>query len=136
MNEWDEDPSKSEKSPAHTRLECLDDIVTEIEMGGYGENPWEDYPALKSLLKDRLDWDSDFPMMDIKVEQCKPKGKEPCVLNSTTDCGPRHAETGEIFEMFNGVFKEENEPLLTKREQLEEAFWNTKVPNPLNHTWE
>lgn len=137
VNSWDEDPSKSEKSPAHTRLECLDDIVNEVESGLHGENSWEDYPALKSLLKDRLDWDSSFPMVEIKEEQCKTaKSKEPCVVNATTNCGPKHVESGEIFDIFTNIFKEENKPLTTKREQLEEAFWNTKVPNPLNNTWE
>ena len=137
VNSWDEDPSKTEKSPAHTRLECLDDIVNEVESGLHGEDPWEDYPALKSLLKDRLDWDSSFPMIEIKEEHCKTaKSKEPCVVNGTTNCGPKHVESGEIFDIFTKIFKEEGEPLTMKREQLEEAFWNTKVPNPLNNTWE
>ena len=133
---WDEHPSETEKRPAHTRLECLDDLVTEIESGEFGDDPWNNYPALKSLLKERVDWDSDFPMMEITVEECQARGKEPCLRESTIHVGPRHVETGEIFDIFNNTFKEENVPLQIKREQLEESFWNSKVPNQLNHTWE
>lgn len=136
-NEWDEEPSKSEKSPAHTQLACLDDIFTEVKDGGFGDDPWKDHPALKSLLKDRVDWDSDFPMIEIKQENCKQKGRQPnCTLNATTHISPRDSETGKVFDYFNSIFKEENRPMTIKREQMEEAFWNTKVPNILNHTWE
>lgn len=135
-NEWGQEPSKSEKSPAHTQLACLDDIFTEVEFGGYGDDPWKNYPALKSLMKDRIDWDTDYPMIEIKIEECMQKGKQPCVLNATTHVGPRDAETGNVFDIFNSLWNEEDEPMRIKREQLEEAFWNTNVPNILNHTWE
>ena len=135
-NEWGEEPSKSEKSPAHTQLACLDDILNVVETGAFGDDPWRNFPALKSLMKERIDWDTDFPMIEIKVEECKQKGRQPCVLNTTTQITPRDSETGHVFDIFNGVWKEENQPLITKREQMEEAFWRTKVPNILNHTWE
>lgn len=135
-NEWGEEPSKSEKSPAHTKLACLDDIFNIVEHGGFGEDPWSDYPALKSLMKDRIDWDTDYPMIEINVEECQPKGRQPCVLNATTKISPRDSETGKVFDIFNSLWKEENQPMITKREQMEEAFWNTRVPNILNHTWE
>lgn len=54
----------------------------------------------------------------------------------TLHFGPRDAENGHVFDAFNALWKEEGEPLKTKREQLEESFINTKVANMLNHTWE
>lgn len=135
-NEWGEEPSKSDKSPAHTQLACLDDIFTEIESGDHRDDPWKHYPTLKALLKDRLDWDSDFPMIEVNVENCLSKKKSPCTLNSTVALGPRESETGELFDAFHNVWKEEDEAMVVKREQLQESFWNTNVPNILNHTWE
>jgi hypothetical protein len=136
-NEWGEEPSKSEKSPAHTKLACLDDIFNEIEYGGHGSDPWRDYPALKSLMKDRIDWDTDFPMIAINIEECKDgKGRQPCDQKNATRISPRDAETGEVFNIFNSIWKEQGEPMIVKREQLEESFWHTRVPNILNHTWE
>lgn len=114
----------------------MDDVQTEIESGGYGDDPWKDYPALRALLKERKDWDSDFPSpFLITVEECQAKGRQ-CVEVSNMTLGPRMAETGEVFDAFHSVWKEENEPLIIKKQQLEESFWNSKVPNILNHTWE
>lgn len=76
-------------------------------------------------------------MMAVKVEVCHDKsGKKNCVEKETLHFGPRDAESGHIFNAFNALWKEEGEPLIIKREQLEESFMNTKVVNMLNHTWE
>ncbi|CAB9519979.1 Phospholipid--sterol O-acyltransferase [Seminavis robusta] len=136
VNEWGEEPSKTEKSPAHSKLACLDDIFNEIEFGNHGDDPWENYPALKSLMKERIDWDTDSPMVEITIEECKTKGRQPCETKNSTSLTARDSETGEIFNTFNRIWKERDEPMIVKREQLEESFWNTRVPNILNHTWE
>lgn len=117
-------------------MACLDDIYTEIESSDFGDDPWRDYPALKALLKDRLDWDSDFPMIQIDVEKCEAKGRATCTLNSSVSLGPRESESGELFDVFHKIWKEKDEAMLIKRKQLQDSFWNTNVPNILNHTWE
>lgn len=134
--EWGEESSTSEKSPAHTKLACLDDIFTDIETGDYGVDPWMNYPALKVFLKNRQDWDTDIPMIEVAIETCKKNDKKSCEHNSTVLFGPKDSETGELFDGLGEIWKEENDPLRIKREQLEESFHSGNVPNMLNHTWE
>lgn len=136
VDRWDEEPSTSEKSPAYTKLACLDDIYTEVESGDYGTDPWENYPALKALIKHRMDWDSDVPMIEVTVEHCKQNPKLPCDHNTTVTFSPRDSETGDLFDRLGRLWKEEDSPLFIKKEQLKESFWSTNVPNILNQTWE
>lgn len=72
-------------------------------------------------------------MIDIKVELCQ---KKSCVEKETLKFGPKDVEDGRIFDVFHSLWKEEGDPLIIKREQLEESFMNTKVKNMLNTTWE
>jgi len=75
-------------------------------------------------------------MIRIVREQCAEKEKVPCAKNETIDIGPKDVQSGEIFTRFNQIWKEEDEPLQIKLEQLKESFWDTKVENILNSTWE
>jgi hypothetical protein len=117
-------------------LFCLDDLMNEIESSRPGQDPWADFPVLKNLLKDRVDWDSAFPMVSIVNETCQAKEKSPCAMRTTTNLGPRDIQTGELFNTFSRMWKEEGDPLVVKREQLEQSWWHTNVPNILNKTWE
>ena len=45
-------------------------------------------------------------------------------------------QTGDLFRAFSQVWKEEHHQMDIKREQMEDSFWHTKVPNMLNMTWE
>ena len=111
--------------------------MNDIEYSSAHRDPWKNFPALKSLLRDRTDWDTGKPMVDIKVELCsKESGKKDCVEKETLRFGPKDVESGSIFNVFNSLWKEEGDPLIIKREQLEESFMNTKVKNMLNTTWE
>lgn len=132
---WDEEPSADDSNPQKD-LFCLDDLMNEIENSRPDEDPWADFPVLKNLLKDRVDWDSAIPMMSIIQETCGAREKTPCANRTTTNVSPRDAQTGNVFKIFNRIWKEENSPLLTKREQLRESWWRTNVPNILNKTWE
>jgi len=144
-------------------LVCLDDLVRDIEISTDEEDPWGGFPQLKSLLKDRMDWDKDFPMISIVEEDCssdenagddsvttgaddktegrsqsnsnkKKNSKKKCP-NKVLHLGPKDAQRGEIFDHFGRVWNEEGEPMRIKKEQLENSFWNTNVPNMLNRTW-
>jgi hypothetical protein len=75
-------------------------------------------------------------MIEINVEKCQTRRKLPCILDSTERLGPRDSESGDLFDVFHRTWKEADEAMLVKREQLQESFWNTNVPNILNHTWE
>lgn len=131
---WDEEPATT--SQGQKDLFCLDDLMNEIEYSRPGQDPWADFPVLKNLLKDRVDWDSAFPMVSIVNETCQAKEKSPCTMRATTNLGPRDIQTGELFNTFSRMWKEEGDPLVVKREQLEQSWWHTNVPNILNKTWE
>jgi chemotaxis protein histidine kinase CheA len=139
VDRWDEEPSPTEAGRhADTRLACLDDILNEVEMSAdnFKNDPWKNFPALKAIMRDRIDWDSDFPMIGITNEYCEEKEKSPCVKNRTLSLGPKDAQTGNLFTQLSETWKEEGDPLVTKREQLRESFWDPKVKNILNNTWE
>jgi hypothetical protein len=139
FNEWDEEePAKTTPEMLDSRLACLDDIVPEVEANAdpTKRDPWENFPALRLLLKERKDWDSDFPMVNVVKEKCSEKEKSPCARNTTMNLGPRDVETGNIFTEMSHIWKEPGNPMEVKREQLRESFWDTKVPNILNNTWE
>jgi Lecithin:cholesterol acyltransferase len=138
---WDEEPSYNSKSKrnADARLACLDDIYTEIEFSSNDhakENPWKDYESLRVLLKERRDWDSDFPMIKVVKEYCEEKEKSPCARTVAQSLGPKQVQTGELFLNISKTWKEADDPLVIKREQLRESFWDSKVMNILNRTWE
>lgn len=158
--QWDEEPanpktsspaSDDESAPSpfsngntvDPKLACLDDIMTDIELHETPRvDPWKDFPTLKALLKDRADWDSDFPMIEIENCGSTTAGRSTNTTESNdptcrTRLGARDAQLGDMFAEFSKIWKEEREPLMIKREQLLDSFQrNTKVPNILNSTWE
>lgn len=117
-------------------LACLDDVTADIELSGVNRDPWKDFPALRTLVRDRTDWNSSKPMIDIVIEECKTSAKKECIETDYIRIGPKDIESAEIFNTFNELWNEEGSPLITKREQLEESFLNSRVPNMLNKTWE
>ena len=133
---WDDWDSMVEEEEPRRDLACLDDLVREIENIRPGEDPWENFPQLRTLLKDRVDWDSDFPMIGIVQEMCDVKEKEPCASRVTMNLGPKDAQTGELFTHFSRIWNEQGKQLIIKKEQLAESWWNTNVPNILNKTWD
>ena len=139
MEKWDEEPqeaTQSEKKDSDKRLACLDDIMNDIELSSVTRDPWKDFPALRALLLERVDWDTGKPMISIDREKCFPKLKPPCTTKERIFIGPKDVQSGEVFDQFTNLWKEENEPLRIKKEQLQRSFWETKVPNTLNRTWE
>jgi len=143
----DQTDSRPSKQEDDRRLACLDDIMNDIELTAAHRDPWKNFPALKSLLRDRVDWDTVKPMVDVKLEICQQAGsdgggngndkkKATCTEKETLKFGPKDVENGHIFDAFHSLWPEEGAPLLVKREQLEESFMNTKVANILNRTWE
>ena len=117
-------------------MACLDDITNDIELSSVSRDPWTNFPALKALMRDRVDWDSGKPMIDIEFHHCKGKSKTACAKKDVLHVRPTDAGTGDIFNIFTGLWKEEGDPLLVKRAQLEQSFFDKKVPNMLNQTWE
>uniref|UniRef100_A0A7S4RMJ9 Phospholipid:diacylglycerol acyltransferase n=1 Tax=Ditylum brightwellii TaxID=49249 RepID=A0A7S4RMJ9_9STRA len=123
-------------------LACLDELVSGIEESRKGnplsqEDPWKGYNALRLLLKERIDWDSDFPMIQVSKEQCQKSEKaRPCAVREELNFGPQDVQNGALFTNFHEIWNEENDPLLIKREQLETSFWNTPFQNILRTTWD
>ena len=75
-------------------------------------------------------------MIRIDFDQCDAKGKLPCNTTSRKHIGPKDVQTGDVFSIFNNLWKEQGEPPSIKRDQLIESFWDSRVPNVLNCTWE
>jgi len=129
-------------------LACLDDIMNDIENNFRGD-PWKDFPQLGHFLKDRVDWDTDFPMISILRDQCKTpatsgsgdntdnkSGSQSESCEMISNIGPRDAQSGALWKTFSNTWQEEEDPLGIKHDQLDESFWSTPVRNILNHTWD
>lgn len=130
--------SEEHGGPNSQKLACLDDIAVDIEATAKdGNDPWKHFPALKSFLKDRVDWNSGKPMIDIEIEKCQgKKGKRRCVQKDLVQVKPKEVESGEVFRIFNDLWPEEGDPLIIKKDQLDNTFGAPGKPNVLNHTWE
>ncbi len=119
-------------------MACLDELIDGIEKNNNGQDdPWGEFPALKSILKDRVDWDSTFPTFTAQTEQCSTSSKRPsCSVESERHFSPKDVQSGDLFSNFNEIWKEEDEPLKVKKAQLENSWWNNPLPNILNSTWD
>lgn len=132
---WEKEEINKRGGP-RSDLACLDDIVREIE-GDAGGDPWESFPQLKTLLKDRVDWDSDFSSVQVIHEKCRLKERSPCADRDTENLTvAEHIQTGELFRRFSEIWHEEGDPMGDKHRQLSKSFWETPLPNILNRTWE
>jgi hypothetical protein len=115
----------------NSNLACLEELVSGIESSkGNNANPWKDFPALRLLLKDRVDFDSIFPTIKVEREYCN----ETDCNQTTIDFGPSEIMNGHIFDEFSHIWREKNDPLGAKLDQLRHAWWNTNVPNMLEST--
>lgn len=118
-----------------SNLACLDELIVGIEESG-GIDPWRNFPALRALLKDRVDWDSDFKPISVTFEECIKSEKPPCKIKGHDSFTPKDVQSGDIFTRFNEIWKEEGSPLKIKREQLQKSWWEHAFPNLLNSTWD
>ena len=116
-------------------MACLDELIEGIDRSK-SRDPWRNYPALKALLKDRVDWDTDFEPISVIHEECDSAEKPPCHTKEKETFSPKDVQSGEIFNRFSAIWKEESDPLITKREQLEKSWWEHAFPNLLNSTWD
>ncbi len=76
------------KKQNRSDLACLDELVAGIEASGKANknrDPWKNYPALRLLLKDRVDFDSAYPMVRVEKEICE-DGDKSC-KNEIVDFG-------------------------------------------------
>lgn len=117
-------------------LACMEDIVEVIEKNSKAADPWENFPVLRSLLKDRVDWDTDVPPIKIQKEKCRKGEKSPCAARTSSNHGPLDVQNGRLFEAVAEVWKEEGDPMLVKRDQLEDSWWHSPFPNIMNSTWD
>ena len=83
-------------------LACLEDIVAEIEATN-SDDPWKDFPSLRLLLKDRVDFDSTFPTVAIEREFCKENEKRPCSNQTVIALGPKDVMSGTLFDQFKSI---------------------------------
>ena len=115
-------------------LACLEDIVAEIEATN-SDDPWKDFPALRLLLKDRVDFDSSFATVAIEREFCEENEKQPCSNQTVIALGPKDVMSGALFDQFKSIWREKGDPLGVKLDQLRESWWHDNthksVPNML-----
>mmetsp|Transcript_18988 Transcript_18988/g.39303 ORF Transcript_18988/g.39303 Transcript_18988/m.39303 type:complete len:870 (-) Transcript_18988:347-2956(-) len=134
FNNWDEEPEPA--SVVDGRGMCLDDLALDVQnFANDTHDPWRGYPALRSLLHERVNWDTDFPMIEVVQEDCESEAGSFC-LKRFSEVAPGDVATGRIFLDFGELWKEEGDPLLVKHEQLRNSFWNSDIPNPLSEPWE
>ena len=57
-------------------------------------------------------------------------------MGDPIEISAKDVQDASVFQTFTDLWKEEGQPLIIKKEQLEEAYVNSKVRNILNHTWE
>lgn len=126
--------SKSRKEQ-NRNLACLDELVSGIEArANETYNPWQDYPALRLLLKDRVDYESSFPMIRVQREFCDENEKSPCGNLTNVDFSAQDVMNGNIFDQFSQIWNEENDPLGVKLEQFRDSWLKGNVPNMLEST--
>lgn len=122
----------------NSNLACLEELVSGIESSKGKTNqtdPWKDFPALRLLLKDRVDFDSLFPTVQVEREYCEENESSPCNNQTVENFGPKDVMNGRIFDQFSQIWKEKNDPLGVKLDQLSQAWWHgTNVPNILSAT--
>ena len=126
--------SKSGKKQNRNNLACLEELISGIESSKGKTNPWEEFPALRLLLKDRVDFDSLFPTIRVDREYCRENENSPCNNQTSIDFGPKEVMTGSIFKEFSQIWNEEKNPLGVKFDQMRQSWWNTNVPNLLEIT--
>merc|ERR1711957_203367 len=108
---------------------------SEIEASQQGNaDPWENFPALRLLLKDRVDHDSLFPTIQVRREFCEENESTPCANQTSIDFGPNEMQDGSIFEEFSQLWNEKGNPLGNKYDQLRQSWWLGNVPNMLTKT--
>ena len=84
-----------------SNLACLEELVTEIDESSRDSgDPWKDFPALRLLLKDRVDFDTVFPTVEVRREYCNDNEKSPCSNQTVPAFGPRDVMSGAIFDRF------------------------------------
>ena len=92
---------KAKGMKKNSNLACLEELVTEIDESSKDSgDPWKDFPALRLLLKDRADFDSVFPTIEVRREYCKDNEKSPCSNHTIAAFGPRDVMSGTIFDRF------------------------------------
>jgi hypothetical protein len=122
---------------ARSKLACLEELMIGIDETSAEENPWENFPTLKAILKDRVDWDTDVVPFKVVREICRKGEKSPCKKNQEYHFTPKDVQSGDLFTHFGNIWNEEGEPLKIKREQLAASWWmNPTMPNLLNMTWD
>ncbi len=101
-----------------------------------GGDPWHHFHALKSILKDRVDWDSTFHPFTVQREKCDQSEKPPCKLQSESYFNAKDVQNGKLFVELSKIFNETGQPLKVKRDQLDNSWWQNPLPNILDSTWD
>lgn len=131
----DGEGSKASDSDRH--LACLEEIIQDIERSDKGD-PWQNLTALRLLLRERVDYGSAFPPVRVEVDRCESENEKnkkiSCQNITSTDFDARHLMDGSILKAFSNTWREENDPLGEKFDQLKESWWESKVPNMLEST--
>eukprot|EP00537_Pseudo-nitzschia_pungens_P017584 CAMPEP_0172411686 /NCGR_PEP_ID=MMETSP1061-20121228/77517_1 /TAXON_ID=37318 /ORGANISM="Pseudo-nitzschia pungens, Strain cf. pungens" /LENGTH=1010 /DNA_ID=CAMNT_0013147899 /DNA_START=211 /DNA_END=3242 /DNA_ORIENTATION=+ len=137
VDDWGEDPKVAGADEHESTLACLDDIATDIEYSSGNRDRWKDFPALKALVRDRIDWNTGKPMIDIEISHCNNTKKESCqATGDRVKIGPSDVQDARIFEIFNDLWLEDGKPLIVKKGQLEDSLLQSNIRSILNHTWD
>eukprot|EP00536_Pseudo-nitzschia_multiseries_P009928 jgi/Psemu1/258595/estExt_Genewise1Plus.C_2890036 len=137
VDDWGEDPRVVDSDEHESTLACLDDIATDIEYSSGNRDRWKDFPGLKALVRDRIDWTTGKPMIDIEISHCNNAKKESCkATGDVVEIGADDVQDASIFDIFTDLWKEDGKPLIVKKEQYIDSWVHSNVRNILNHTWD
>eukprot|EP00551_Chaetoceros_affinis_P007144 CAMPEP_0203668388 /NCGR_PEP_ID=MMETSP0090-20130426/5028_1 /ASSEMBLY_ACC=CAM_ASM_001088 /TAXON_ID=426623 /ORGANISM="Chaetoceros affinis, Strain CCMP159" /LENGTH=987 /DNA_ID=CAMNT_0050532809 /DNA_START=363 /DNA_END=3326 /DNA_ORIENTATION=- len=132
------DYTSKSRAANRSNLACLDELIQGIERrrNEGNDDPWHDFDALKSILKDRVDWDSTFPPFTVQTEKCNQTDKPPCKFQREVYFNAKDVQSGKLFDDLSKIFNETGQPLKVKRDQLENSWWQNPLPNILDSTWD
>lgn len=121
------------RKQSNSNLACLEELVSGIE-SSKGADPWKEFPALRLLLKDRVDFDSVFPIVRVECDESDENEDSPCKNQTSVEFGPKQVMDGQIFGQFSKIWNEKGDPLGVKLDQLRASWWDGNVPNMLETT--
>ena len=93
-------------------LACLEELVSGIESSEDTTDPWKDFPALRLILKDRVDYSTIFPPFKVEREYCKQDETSPCNNQTVYNFGAREMMNGRIFDKLSQIWNEKGKKTL------------------------
>ena len=98
---------RGKETKKKSTLACLEELVSGIESSkDTVTDPWKDFPALRLILKDRVDYSTIFPTFKVEREYCMQDETSPCNNQTVYNFGAREMMNGKIFDQLSQIWNE------------------------------